>query len=113
MLDEATRINLELVSNYQGDRKGSLLAVIDRTLTPMGARRLRQCLLYPLLDEQAIRERHEGVQELVDHFQMRQELKIWLRKMSDLERLSGRVVSGSALPRDLVAIRESLGCRAH
>lgn len=108
VLDETTRINLELVTNYQGDRKGSLLAVIDRTLTPMGARRLRQCLLYPLLDEQAIRERHEGVQELVDHFQMRQELKIWLRRMSDLERLSGRVVAGSALPRDLVSIRETL-----
>ena len=68
VLDETTRINLELVSNYQGDRKGSLLAVIDRTLTPMGARRLRQALLYPLLDEQAIRDRHEGVQELVDQF---------------------------------------------
>ena len=81
VLDETTRINLELVSNYQGDRKGSLLAVIDRTLTPMGARRLRQCLLYPLLDEQAIRERHDGVQELVDHFQLRQELKLWLRKI--------------------------------
>ena len=109
VLDEATRINLELVSNYQGDRKGSLLAVIDRTLTPMGARRLRQCLLYPLLDEQAIRERHQGVQELVDRFQTRQELKLWLRKMSDLERLSGRVVAGTAQPRDLVAIRETLG----
>jgi DNA mismatch repair protein MutS len=109
VLDETTRINLELVSNYQGDRKGSLLAVIDRTLTPMGARRLRQCLLYPLLDEQAIRDRHEGVQELVDQFQTRQELELWLRKMSDLERLSGRVVAGSALPRDLVAIRETLG----
>jgi DNA mismatch repair protein MutS len=109
VLDETTRINLELVSNYQGDRKGSLLAVIDRTLTPMGARRLRQALLYPLLDEQAIRDRHEGVQELVDQFQTRQELKLWLRKMSDLERLSGRVVAGSALPRDLVAIRETLG----
>jgi DNA mismatch repair protein MutS len=108
VLDEATRINLELVSNYQGDRKGSLLAVIDRTLTPMGARRLRQCLLYPLLDEQAIRQRHEGVQELVDQFQTRQELKLWLRKISDLERLSGRVVAGSALPRDLAAIRETL-----
>ena len=108
VLDEATRINLELVSNYQGDRKGSLLAVIDRTLTPMGARRLRQCLLYPLLDEQAIRQRHEGVQELVDQFQTRQELKLWLRKLSDLERLSGRVVAGSALPRDMAAIRETL-----
>jgi DNA mismatch repair protein MutS len=109
VLDETTRINLELVNNYQGDRKGSLLAVIDRALTPMGARRLRQCLLYPLLDEQTIRDRHEGVQELVDQFQTRQELKLGLRKISDLERLSGRVVAGSALPRDLVAIRESLG----
>ena len=51
VLDETTRTNLELIANYQGDRKGSLLAVIDRTLTPMGARRLRQWLLYPLLDE--------------------------------------------------------------
>jgi DNA mismatch repair protein MutS len=108
VLDETTRINLELISNYQGDRKGSLLAVIDRTLTPMGARRLRQCLLYPLLDEQAIRNRHEGVQELVERFQTRHELRLWLRKMGDLERLGGRVVAGSALPRDLVAIRESL-----
>jgi DNA mismatch repair protein MutS len=109
VLDETTRINLELVSNYQGDKKGSLLAVVDRTLTPMGARRLRQCLLYPLLDEQAIRDRHEGVQELVEQFQRRQELRLWLRKMGDLERLSGRVAAGSALPRDLVAIRETLG----
>ncbi len=109
VLDETTRINLELVSNYQGDRKGSLLAVIDRTLTPMGARRLRQCLLYPLLDPQAIRERHEGVQEMVEQFPMRQELKMALRRMSDLERLNGRVVVGSALPRDLTAMQETLG----
>src|SRR5918994_1571758 len=109
VLDETTRINLELVSNYQGDRKGSLLAVIDRTLTPMGARRLRHCLLYPLLDAQQIRERHEGVQELVENFQTRQELKLGLRKTHDLERLGGRVVAGSALPRDFVAIRETLG----
>jgi DNA mismatch repair protein MutS len=109
VLDETTRAHLELLSNYQGERKDSLLAIIDRTLTPMGARRLRQCLLYPLLDVQAIRERHEGVQELLEEFQMRQELKLWLRKMSDLERLSGRVAAGSALPRDLVAIRETLG----
>ena len=109
VLDEATRANLELVSNYRGDRKGSLLAVIDRTLTPMGARRLRHCLLYPLLDAQPIRERHEGVQELVENFQTRQELKLGLRKTHDLERLGGRVVAGSALPRDFVAIRETLG----
>jgi DNA mismatch repair protein MutS len=108
ILDETTRINLELINNYQGERKGALLAVIDRTLTPMGARRLRQWLLYPLLDAPAIRERQGGVQELVDHFQMRQELKAGLRKIQDLERLGGRVVAGSALPKDLVAIQDTL-----
>ena len=108
ILDETTRINLELTHNYQGERKGALLAVIDRTLTPMGTRRLRQWLLYPLLDVPAIRERQEGIQELVDHFQMRQELTVGLRKVQDLERLGGRVVAGSALPKDLVAIHDTL-----
>src|SRR5919106_511930 len=93
-LDEATRVNLELLANYQGDRKGSLLAILDRTWTPMGARRLRQWLLYPLLDEKKIRERQDGVQELVEHFQLRQELGLGLKKIQDLERLAGRVVAG-------------------
>jgi DNA mismatch repair protein MutS len=108
VLDEATRANLELVASYHGDRKGSLLAILDRTLTSMGARRLRQWLLYPLLDEQAIRERHDGVQELVERFALRQELIAGLAKIQDLERLAGRVVSGSAVPKDLVAIRDTL-----
>jgi DNA mismatch repair protein MutS len=108
VLEEATRANLELVANSQGDRKGSLLAILDCTLTSMGARRLRQWLLYPLLDEQVIRERHDGVQELVEHIALRQELKAGLAKMQDLERLAGRVVSGSAVPKDLVAIRDTL-----
>jgi DNA mismatch repair protein MutS len=108
ILDEATRANLELVANYQGDRKGSLLAILDRTLTSMGARRLRQWLLYPLLDEQAMRERHDGVQELVERFALRQELIAGLAKIQDLERLAGRVASGSAVPKDLVAIKDTL-----
>jgi DNA mismatch repair protein MutS len=108
ILDEATRANLELVTNYQGDRKGSLLAILDRTLTSMGARRLRQWLLYPLLDEPAMRERHDGVQELVERFALRQELIAGLAKIQDLERLAGRVASGSAVPKDLVAIKDTL-----
>ena len=108
VLDEATRANLELVANSQGDRKGSLLAILDCTLTSMGARRLRQWVLYPLLDEQGIRERHDGVQELVEHIALRQELKAGLAKIQDLERLAGRVVSGSAVPKDLVAIKDTL-----
>jgi DNA mismatch repair protein MutS len=108
ILDETTRRNLQLETTYQGDRKGSLLSVLDRTLTPMGARRLRQWLLYPLLDEKAVRERQSGVQELVDSFSLRQDLKARLRTVQDLERLAGRAVSGTAGPKDLVAVKETL-----
>jgi DNA mismatch repair protein MutS len=108
VLDETTRANLELVTGYDGQRKGSLLAVLDRTRTPMGARRLRQWLLYPLLDERAIRARLDGVQELVENFSLREELKSGLGQVQDLERLAGRVAAGSALPRDLSAIKDTL-----
>jgi DNA mismatch repair protein MutS len=108
VLDETTRTNLELVVSYQGDRKGALLALLDRTQTPMGARRLRQWLLYPLLDESAIRSRHDGVEELAENFSLRQELKDSLGEIQDLERLAGRMVSGSGSPKDLVAVKETL-----
>jgi DNA mismatch repair protein MutS len=108
VLDDNTRASLELTADYHGDRKGSLLFILDRTVTPMGARRLRQWLLYPLTDETAIRARHESVQELLENYSLRQDLKVGLGKIQDLERLSGRTVSGSALPKDLVAIKESL-----
>jgi DNA mismatch repair protein MutS len=107
-LDETTRVNLELVADYHGDRKGSLLDILDRTSTPMGARRLRQWLLYPLLDEKTIRARLDGVQEFVESYSLREELKVRLKKVQDLERLAGRTVSGSAAPKDLIAIKETL-----
>jgi len=107
-LDEGTRRSLELTEDFRGDRKGSLLFILDRTVTSMGARRLRQWLLYPLTDESAIRARHDGVQELVENYALRQELKLRLGKIQDLERLAGRALSGSALPKDLVAIKETL-----
>jgi len=108
VLDEATRLNLELISTLHGDRNGSLLALIDCTRTAMGARRLRRWLLYPLLEPKEIIARHSAVQELVDNFSIRQELKTGLGKVQDLERLAGRVVSGSALPKDLIAIKDTL-----
>jgi len=108
VLDEATRANLELISSHQGDRNGSLLALIDCTRTAMGARRLRRWLLYPLLGLKDIVARHNAVQELVENFSLRQELKTGLEKVQDLERLAGRVVSGSALPKDLIAIKDTL-----
>ena len=108
VLDEATRANLELTTSYQGERRGSLLAVLDRTETPMGARTLRHWLLYPLLDEAAIHERQEGVQFLVDNYPLRQELKLGLGEIQDLERLAARVVAGTASPKDLVAVKQTL-----
>ena len=108
VLDDTTRTNLELIANYSGDRKGCLLAVLDRTVTPIGARRLKQWLLYPLLDESAIRARHDGVQELVENFSLRQDLKDALANVQDLERLAGRTVAGTAIPKDLVAIKQTL-----
>jgi DNA mismatch repair protein MutS len=108
ILDETTRRNLELLHDFQGSRKGSLLGVLDATATPMGARRLRQWLLYPLLDEKLIRQRQDGVEELLENYKERQDLRALLRGVQDLERLGGRIVSGSAHARDLVAVKDSL-----
>jgi DNA mismatch repair protein MutS len=107
-LDETTRRNLELLQDLQGNRRGSLLQVLDNTLTPMGARRLRQWLLYPLLDERAIHERQDGIEELAENYKGRQELRAALKGVQDLERLGGRIVAGGAHARDLVAVKDSL-----
>jgi len=107
-LDETTRRNLELLHDFQGNRSGSLLEVLDYTLTPMGARRLRQWLLYPLLDERAIHQRHDGIEELVENYKGRQDLRAALKGVQDMERLGGRIVAGSAHARDLVAVKDSL-----
>jgi len=112
MLDELTRHNLELLSDFQGSKKNSLLGILDKTGTSMGARKLRQWLLYPLLDERAIRARQEGVGELVENYGARQELKDLLNGVQDLERLAGRIVAGSAQPRDLVAVKNTLSAVA-
>ena len=80
ILDETTRINLELIATAQGERRGSLLAILDRTQTSIGARRLRQWLLYPLLDEAAIGARYDAVQELAEGFASREELKLAWQK---------------------------------
>ncbi|HEY2988893.1 MAG TPA: DNA mismatch repair protein MutS [Candidatus Binatia bacterium] len=108
MLDETTRRNLELLSDFQGNKKNSLLGILDATETAMGARRLRQWLLYPLLDERAIGARQEAVAELLENYDARQRLKESLKGVQDLDRLAGRIAAGSAGPRDLVAVKETL-----
>lgn len=108
-LDESTRRNLELTETIRsGDVKGSLLDVLDRTLTPMGGRLLRRWLSQPLLDVNAIQKRLDAVQALFDDTALRIELREALQGLGDLERWTNRVVQGVALPRDLLGIREIL-----
>ena len=105
----ATVRNLELVRTLaDGRRKGSLLALLDHTRTAMGSRRLKQWILYPLCELAPIRRRHDIVGALVDDPMTRGLLRDALDGVYDLERLVGRVSAGSATPRDLIALADSL-----
>jgi DNA mismatch repair protein MutS len=109
VLDAATRRNLELTETLRGaGRRGALLEVLDRTVTAMGRRLIAQWLSKPLLDVSRIRLRLDGVGHLVEHGMQRAELRAALKPLGDLERLTQRVVSGAAQPRDLVALRSTL-----
>jgi DNA mismatch repair protein MutS len=108
-LDEFTRRNLELTETIRGGgTKGSLLDVLDDTLTPMGGRLLRRWLGQPLLDVDAINQRLDAVTAFVENTATRVEMRGALRGMGDLERWTNRVCQGIALPKDLVGIREVL-----
>jgi DNA mismatch repair protein MutS len=108
-LDPATRRNLELTETLR-ERKmqGSLLGVIDATRTAMGGRLLRARISQPLLDKAELEARLDGVQAFFDDAIARARTRDVLRAMPDLERAVGRVVSGNAAPRDMVAIRRAL-----
>jgi DNA mismatch repair protein MutS len=109
VLDTNTQRNLELVETMRDRRrKGSLLGVLDRTLTSMGGRKLRHWLLHPLIDIQAIDERLDAVQALFDAVQTRLRLRETLRSVADLERLLSRITSRSGNARDLRALGASL-----
>jgi DNA mismatch repair protein MutS len=107
-LDAATRRNLELTETLRGEVTGSLLGVLDQTITPMGKRLIRQWVSQPLLDVARILERQDGVDFFVSHSMLRAELRASIRPLFDLERLTNRVMSGHAQPRDLVSVRETL-----
>jgi DNA mismatch repair protein MutS len=109
IVDEPSRRNLELVQTIVGGgRKGSLLDTLDYTSTPMGARLLKRRLLFPLRDVNQIQARLQGVEVLYADNRLREKLLGLLAEVYDLERLNSRVVLGSANPRDLLAIRNSL-----
>ncbi len=109
ILDHQTRRNLEITQTIRdGTFHGSLLWALDRTSTAMGGRALRRWMLQPLIDIKGIGARQDTIKELVANTSMRQDLRSMLRKIYDIERLSGRVGSGTANARDLLALSESL-----
>ena len=108
-LDAATRRNLELDETLRGERKGSLLGTLDQTVTPMGKRMIHQWVSQPLLSVERIKRRQNGVQYFFDDGMKRAELRAALKPLADLERLVNRVLAGYAQPRDLVAMRDTLG----
>ncbi|XEC92606.1 DNA mismatch repair protein MutS [Paenibacillus tarimensis] len=109
ILDQFTRRNLELTETVQDrSKKGSLLWLLDKTQTSMGARLLRRWIDKPLLSRHAIEERLEAVDKLYNDFMLREELRAELKEIYDLQRLVGRVAFGSANARDLNALKTSL-----
>lgn len=109
ILDDATKTNLELLQTLvERKRQGSLLGVLDQTKTAMGGRLLRSWLLQPLLDLAQIGARHDAVEWLVDRQATRQSLREVLKGIHDIERLTGRLSTLLATPRDLFSLGNSL-----
>ncbi|TMB79576.1 MAG: DNA mismatch repair protein MutS, partial [Chloroflexi bacterium] len=109
VLDAHTQRNLDLLQGSRsGTTQGSLLSVLDRTITPMGARQLRRTLTQPLLDLSQLEERFESVEELYESPALRSRFAICLQSLGDMERIVGRVRQGSAVPNEVVALRDYL-----
>lgn len=114
-LDSATKRNLELIHNLKADQKnnspeGSLLWVLDETLTPMGGRFMRNAITRPLLSSTEIIKRQDAVEAIIEDYELMEELRTTLRKIQDIERLTSRIISKSAGPRDLIALKGSIEC---
>jgi|FEC22Drversion2_1045045.scaffolds.fasta_scaffold00816_10 DNA mismatch repair protein MutS len=107
-IDAATRANLELVATLSGERRGSLLAAVDRTLTAPGGRELARRLAAPLTDPAAISARHDAVEWLVGRSEVRRAIRETLRTAPDIARARARIAVGRAGPRDLAAIRDGI-----
>ncbi|MBR6413911.1 MAG: DNA mismatch repair protein MutS [Oscillospiraceae bacterium] len=106
-LDPAARRNLELTRTLRGkEKRGSLLWVMDKTKTPMGSRMLRAWMEKPLRNPNEIRQRLDAVKELFDGTLPRQELLLTLKTVTDLERITARIVTGVANARDLVQLSQ-------
>jgi DNA mismatch repair protein MutS len=111
-IDQATRANLELVRTLSGERRGSLLAAIDRTVTAAGSRLLAQRLAAPLTDPKMVGRRLDAVETFVGETLARQQTRDLLRIAPDLARALSRLVVGRGGPRDLAAIRDGVSAAA-
>ncbi len=109
LIDSSSRRNLELVETLREKQKrGSLLWVLDKTKTAMGARMLRSYVEQPLIDKAEIEKRQDAIEEINEHVITREELREYLNPIYDLERLVTRVTYLSANPRDLIAFKNSI-----
>jgi len=110
VLDVSTRRNLELTETMrERSRKGTLLWVIDRTMTSMGGRLIRKWIEQPLINAADIIERLEAVGEMKVKYMVRMEARELLKRVYDIERLMGKIIIGNANGRDLVALKNSIG----
>jgi DNA mismatch repair protein MutS len=107
-LDAQTRRNLELTEGARGERRHSLIAVLDQTRTAMGARLLRRWISQPLLNVGHLKKRQDRVAWFVSNSLLRGELRQALNAIGDVERLTNRAIAGIAVPRDLAMLRTSL-----
>lgn len=109
LLDMFSKRNLEITSSFMRKEKyGSLLWVLDRTVTAMGARKLKKWLERPLLSKESIESRLEKTEGFYEDFMQRQEIREALQSIYDLERLTGRVAFGNVNARDLIQLKNSL-----
>lgn len=108
-LDDHTRRHLMLVENAQGKREGTLLAVLDHAVTPMGSRLLARWIQRPLLDRTRLARRQDAIEAFLKSHQI-DALQKQLKPIGDMERILGRVALRSARPRDLVKLRQGFEC---
>src|SRR2546430_169512 len=109
VLDAHTQRNLDLLQGSRsGSVYGSLLSVLDRTITPMGARRLRRMITQPLLDLNQLEARFESIEELYESPALRSRFVMCLQGIHDLERISGRIRQGNAVPNEVLGLRQYL-----
>jgi DNA mismatch repair protein MutS len=109
LIDPTTLEHLEVLEGSEGGREGSLLAELDRTMTSVGSRQLRSWLLRPLVAIEPIRDRLDAVEELAFRATERGKFRETVKPVQDLERLLARAALGTAGPRDLVGLKQSLG----